>query len=395
MLKNTASQKVTVFAFDSTTNTPKTGDAANISAYISKDDGAVTQLTDTSATELDSTNAKGYYQFDISQTETNADKIILTAKSSTSNIVVVGAPAVIYTLPPNFTTTSIDASGRVDVAKIAGTSQTARDIGASVLLSAGTGTGQLDFTSGVVKANVTQFGGSAGTFSSGIPAVNATQFAGATVTATTSVTFPAASTVATTTGAVGSVTGAVGSVTGNVGGNVVGSVGSVSGAVGSVTGNVGGNVTGSVGSVVGNVGGNVTGSVGSISGVTFPTNFADLAITVTTGRVTVGTNADKTGYALTSAYDAAKTAAQAGDAMALTSSERNSVATALLDLANGVETSYTVRQVFRLLAAACGSKIDGAASTTLHIRDLGDTKNRVTATVDADGNRTAITLDLT
>jgi len=30
----------------------------------------------------------------------------------------------------------------------------------------------------------------------------------------------------------------------------------------------------------------------------FPTNFADLAITVTTGRVTVGTNADKTGYSI-------------------------------------------------------------------------------------------------
>lgn len=65
---------------------------------------------------------------------------------------------------------------------------------------------------------------------------NTTQLAGATVAATTSVTFPAASTVATTTGAVGSVTGAVGSVTG---------------AVGSVTGNVGGNVVGSVGSLTG------------------------------------------------------------------------------------------------------------------------------------------------
>lgn len=32
---------------------------------------------------------------------------------------------------------------------------------------------------------------------------------------------------------------------------------------------------------------------------TFPTNFADLAITASTGRVTVGTNADKTGYSLT------------------------------------------------------------------------------------------------
>lgn len=37
----------------------------------------------------------------------------------------------------------------------------------------------------------------------------------------------------------------------------------------------------------------------------------------TNGKVTVGTNDDKTGYVLSSAYDPAKTAAQAGDAMNL------------------------------------------------------------------------------
>lgn len=43
-----------------------------------------------------------------------------------------------------------------EVKTIGGTTQTARDLGASVLLSSGTGTGQLDFTSGVVKANMIQ-----------------------------------------------------------------------------------------------------------------------------------------------------------------------------------------------------------------------------------------------
>lgn len=85
---------------------------------------------------------------------------------------------------------------------------------------------------------------------------------------------------------------------GDISGNVDGAVASVTGAVGSVTGNVGGNVVGSVASVTGNVGGNVTGSVGSISGVSFPGNFGDLAITATTGQVTVGTNNDKTGYSI-------------------------------------------------------------------------------------------------
>lgn len=56
--------------------------------------------------------------------------------------------------PTNFNLASIDASGRVDVGKFGGTTVTARDIGASVLLSSGTGSGQIDLTSGSV--NITQ-----------------------------------------------------------------------------------------------------------------------------------------------------------------------------------------------------------------------------------------------
>lgn len=57
----------------------------------------------------------------------------------------------------------IAGSDRFDanVTHISDTSQTARDIGASVLLSSGTGTGQLDFTSGVVKSNWVQILGTA------------------------------------------------------------------------------------------------------------------------------------------------------------------------------------------------------------------------------------------
>ena len=54
-------------------------------------------------------------------------------------------------------------AGTPDVnAKLIGaTAQTGRDLGTSVLLSSGTGTGQLDFTSGVVKANLWQYIGTA------------------------------------------------------------------------------------------------------------------------------------------------------------------------------------------------------------------------------------------
>lgn len=98
MFKNVAA-KFMVFAFDATTNVPKTGDAANITAYVSKDYGTVTALADTSATEMDATNAPGYYLFDGAQGETNGDCLLVSGKSSTSNIKVIGAPAAIYTRP--------------------------------------------------------------------------------------------------------------------------------------------------------------------------------------------------------------------------------------------------------------------------------------------------------
>jgi enamine deaminase RidA (YjgF/YER057c/UK114 family) len=56
----------------------------------------------------------------------------------------------------------------VDATKLGGTTLTARDIGLSVLLSSGTGTGQLDFTSGVIKANLAQILGTALTETGGL-----------------------------------------------------------------------------------------------------------------------------------------------------------------------------------------------------------------------------------
>ena len=47
----------------------------------------------------------------------------------------------------------------------------------------------------------------------------------------------------------------------------------------------------------------------------------------------------------------------------------------------------------KLISAALAGKLAGAATTTITIRDIGDTKDRITATVDADGNRTVVTHD--
>lgn len=84
--KNTAGQKFNVLAVNSGTGLPVTGDAANITAQISKDFGAFVSLVDTNPTELDSTNAPGVYVFDLSQAETNADVLTIVPTSTTANV---------------------------------------------------------------------------------------------------------------------------------------------------------------------------------------------------------------------------------------------------------------------------------------------------------------------
>ena len=58
-----------------------------------------------------------------------------------------------------------------------------------------------------------------------------------------------------------------------------------------------------------------------------------------------------------------------------------------------VEGSLTLRQIMRLTLAALANKASGGGTTTIAFRDLADSKARITATVDANGNRTAVTLD--
>lgn len=71
-------------------------------------------------------------------------------------------------------------------------------------------------------------------------------------------------------------------------------------------------------------------------------------------------------------------------------------ADALLDLADGVETGLTVRGALRLALAALAGKLSGAGTSTEVFRNaVGDSKDRITATVDGSGNRIAITTDAT
>lgn len=65
----------------------------------------------------------------------------------------------------------------------------------------------------------------------------------------------------------------------------------------------------------------------------------------------------------------------------------------LLDLADAIETGVTLRQAHRIALAAAAGKSSGFPGANPVFRNVGDTKNRISATVDSDGNRTAVTLD--
>jgi hypothetical protein len=76
----------------------------------------LTALTDTSATEISSTNAPGWYRFDLTQGETNGNTILYSGKSATSGVIVVG-----QRVHPS-----------VNAQQIGGTAQTGNDVGADV-----------------------------------------------------------------------------------------------------------------------------------------------------------------------------------------------------------------------------------------------------------------------
>lgn len=237
--------------------------------------------------EISSANMPGWYRLDL------PDAVVATSKGNVVGLMLHGAtnmapcPVEIeltgwdnqdgvrggLTAMPNAAAgangglpLSVDTSGRVDVLKINGTSQTARDIGASVLLSSGTGTGQISLSSGTVTVG-TNNDKSGYSLSQSFPF----NFASLAITAAGKVT------VGTNDDKIGysltqsfptnfaslAITGA-GAVT----------AGTVSDKTGyslsatqtfDLTGNITGNVSGSVGSVSGNVGGNVAGSVASVT----------------------------------------------------------------------------------------------------------------------------------
>lgn len=82
------------------------------------------------------------------------------------------------------------------------------------------------------------------------------------------------------------------------------------------------------------------------------------------------------------------TRAAPGDAMTLAAAAVDSI------WDEAIDGGYSARELVRGFASALMAKLSGADLNTPVFRDLADTKDRINATTDASGNRTAVTLDL-
>lgn len=80
---------------------------------------------------------------------------------------------------------------------------------------------------------------------------------------------------------------------------------------------------------------------------------------------------------------------------ALTSGERDAISAALLDLANGVETDYTLREAMRIILSACGGESEKPSDSQRVYKSMDGTKDRVQAVIGLDGMRTSVTHDKT
>lgn len=135
-------------------------------------------------------------------------------------------------------------------------------------------------------------------------------------------------------------------------------------------------------------------------------------ITVTGATLTTANVADAIWNALAASYNTAGTmgaklnsASAAGDPWTAPlpgsyadGEAGNIIGNLLTDLLDDetIETGLTVREAMRLILAALAGKVSGSPGTTITFRNaVADSKNRIVATVDGDGNRTAITYDVT
>ena len=66
----------------------------------------------------------------------------------------------------------------------------------------------------------------------------------------------------------------------------------------------------------------------------------------------------------------------------------------MADIIAGIaDGAYDLQEMMRVIFAACSLKSAGGGTATITFRNSADNKDRITATVDANGNRTGVVLD--
>jgi hypothetical protein len=133
--------------------------------------------------------------------------------------------------------------------------------------------------------------------------------------------------------------------------------------------------------------GNVTAALGAVGSFTGVAAFS--------GAVTAYGNIAGA-FAGVAAFEAIRyaTGSMSGSFAPAITLEAQGFSSYLLD-SEDIETGLTLRQALRLVTAATAGKISGGGTATVTIRNaVVDGVDRIVATVDTDGNRTAITYDL-
>ncbi|MER8567623.1 hypothetical protein NKH85_17085 [Mesorhizobium sp. M0924] len=374
--------------------TRKTG-LTSFTVYRSRNGGTATVYTTPTITELSASNQPGVYCLLIDEDTTIASTS--DAEEYVVHITQASMAPVTRVLElfrrdtTSGTTALVDANGRVDVIKIAGTTQTARDIGASVLLSSGTGTGQVSLTAGIAAVNATQIAGSAVNTASAQLGVNVVNAGG----------------TAWNSGAITANTFAAGAITAaKFAANALDAVWSTTTRVLTAGTNIvlakGTGVTGfndldasGVRGAVGLASANLDTQLAALSTNDGTINTNVLAVNTKLGAP-AGASVSADIAAIKSDTGAIKTKTDnlpAAPAAVSDIPTANANADALLDRAAGIETGLTPRQGFRLWSAALLGKASGLGTGTAIYRSTTDTKDRINASVDADGNRLSVNLD--
>ena len=378
-----------LFLIDSSTGAGKTGDASNISATISLDGGA-SSASSNSVSEI----GGGVYTLTLTQGETNADRVAIIPSSSTAS--VVGSPIIAYTT--GGAVPAAAAGGNGGLPTVDASNHVAGSVTTDALVTT------VDSVVDAVKA-VTDNLPDAGELSS---------LATASALSTVDTVVDGLATTLTDVQGSGfdTATDSLEAVRNRGDSSWVTATGfntTTPPTVEAIADQVwdeatsGHTASGTYGKAIGD---GITSWVTATGfNSTTPPTVEAIADQVwdeaTSGHTASGTYGKAIGDGITSwvtatGYSVFDAAADAVTVGTVSTAPIDAIADGLLDRANGVEpasagTERTVRESLRLILSACAGQVAGASGTTITIRDTNDTTNRITATVDSDGNRTAVT----